>query len=574
MKRSRGAPDASPNAFAVLMESGKKKKKTRQSQYVQCPAGCGKHVPEFDINGHLDVCMNRKHLPSLENTVPSTTSDVNETPARSEKSLSTDTKPATMTSLNHTKMDVHVSKREENVQTLDKKSEIQTEDTQNDATNVFSHMMKRSAKVFASSEASKLAQRFHLNADGSVSLTCYSTYPGLSQPESIEWSATTQMKVRSSEPVDEIPERPTTIELVVSSAIPSVPSKAPRLVKKHSRLSIPVLKSILQKSIRRRKPLPSVRVAMELADKSIGELLRRLPIIVLEDSTLHPAFPLLTWLMVADSKGYEMPPSLMVKVFATIYEMCGCRWQDHLERRVEESSDGDATPPEVTLSSYHKEGPDHAATIDETIVWSILLRAQYGGMKGDMRMLRRYANVWKERFSSGNVPEATAQRLSPSSTSNTVTWSEIPTLIHQSAIQQSSSSSVGTLCRQGTPRLTVADISMEGVDFHCSSVLDSILNDQELVETCHERLASVAGKPGMDPMPDAKEGRRSWLEGVLKSCMWNYSAGINRRLPLMISIIREAIQPKPDQDELSAFWKELILPRAKTFAERYVKDRL
>lgn len=65
---------------------------------------------------------------------------------------------------------------------------------------------------------------------------------------------------------------------------------------------MPVLKSILQKSIRRRRPFPSVRVAMELIDKALGELLRRLPIIILEDSTLHPDFPLLVWLMVAESK--------------------------------------------------------------------------------------------------------------------------------------------------------------------------------------------------------------------------------------------------------------------------------
>ena len=68
-------------------------------------------------------------------------------------------------------------------------------------------------------------------------------------------------------------------------------------------MKVPVLKSVLQKSIRRRRPLPAVRVAMELADKSWGDLIRRLPIIILEDSILHHDFPLLIWLMVADSKA-------------------------------------------------------------------------------------------------------------------------------------------------------------------------------------------------------------------------------------------------------------------------------
>lgn len=41
---------------------------------------------------------------------------------------------------------------------------------------------------------------------------------------------------------------------------------------------------------------------MELADKSLGDLLRRLPIICLEDSFLHPDMPFMVWLMVAYSK--------------------------------------------------------------------------------------------------------------------------------------------------------------------------------------------------------------------------------------------------------------------------------
>ena len=41
---------------------------------------------------------------------------------------------------------------------------------------------------------------------------------------------------------------------------------------------------------------------MELADRAWGDLIRRLPIIALEDSSLHPDFGLLVWLMVAESK--------------------------------------------------------------------------------------------------------------------------------------------------------------------------------------------------------------------------------------------------------------------------------
>jgi hypothetical protein len=41
---------------------------------------------------------------------------------------------------------------------------------------------------------------------------------------------------------------------------------------------------------------------MELADKSFGDLIRRLPVIMLEDSFLHEDIGLLVWLMAAESK--------------------------------------------------------------------------------------------------------------------------------------------------------------------------------------------------------------------------------------------------------------------------------
>jgi hypothetical protein len=73
-------------------------------------------------------------------------------------------------------------------------------------------------------------------------------------------------------------------------------------------LSASVLKSCLQKNIRRMHPAASVRTASELAShtdkQGFHELIRRLTIIVLEDACLHPALPLLVWLMMANSKGY------------------------------------------------------------------------------------------------------------------------------------------------------------------------------------------------------------------------------------------------------------------------------
>lgn len=533
----------------------KKGKPKRASRFILCPAGCGKHVADIEINNHLDSCIERQH--EVEQKKPDPGGADEQQPVSPKAVLSeTPNEPATGYKTPDTKQ-APVSKSDT------------PGNEKGEGSNVFAHMMKRSKLVFSTAEPIKLGQRFHLNADGTVSLTCYSTNPGLSQPEDIKWSATVQVK-GTRLPSDEAENKPMGVELIVSSSIDSAPNKT-RLVKRHSRLSVPVLKSILQKSIRRRKPLPSVRVAMELVDKSLGDLLRRLPIIILEDSSLHPSFSFLTWLMVAHSKDFELPPNLMSKALCTVYEMASCPWQDpgcH-------GSDSDGTTSAISFQSYHQPGIDTVLEDHDITIWSMMLRAQYGGMAGDIRMLHSYARVWNERFAEGKVPEGIAERLSASSSQKDtrLRWSDLPTFFHQSANRQSPSR-VGPLCQQTTmPSLTMTDITTEGVDFHCSSILESILSDRELVEQCYKHLEGIAGLEDSSTTVPAEETsgrRRAWLEGIVKRCMWNYSAGVNRRL----SLTRTGDPKNPKTDDLKSFWDKLIQPKAKDFAERYVQERL
>ena len=449
----------------------------------------------------------------------------------------------------------------------------------NTSSNAFSHMMKRSAKVFSTNEGTKLAQRFHLNADGTLSLICYSTSPGLSQPDDIQWNTVVQLKVKtkamhentSDESVDS--DNPAAIDLSLSSAIPSSPRQS-RLVHRHSRLSIPVLKSILQKSIRRRKPLPAVRVAMELADKSLGDLLRRLPIIILEDSSLHPSFPLLIWLMVANSKNFAPNAFLMTKVFCCVYEMASCPWQDHLTG---EEEDGQGETLDPSLESYHQPGLDKRLEDHEALIWSMLVRERYGGMGGDMQMLRAYANLWNERFRKDcDVPDTVRRRVeafqSDGITTTTLRWSMIPTMIHQNAMRQSLGR-VQPILEQGLASLTFMDITTEGVDFHCSSVLDGLVSDTEFIERCCTQLNDISASLDLRPVPFSITEKRIWLERVLKRCMWKYSAGVNRRLP-MREIDTTSASALNKDDALQNFWLNFILPKTKSFAEKYVKERL
>jgi hypothetical protein len=530
MKRSASNTDA----FSVLME-GKNKKRIRPSnnasRFVLCPAGCGKHVSEIAINAHLDLCMQHglnQNPCSQPSSTPTAEVESDTQPkhmqVKKQALISPDTKPA--------------------------------ESSDHSTKNAFAHMMERSSQVFSQKDPQKLSQRFHLTSDGLVLLTCYGSNPGLSQPENIQWTATAQVKDRTQK------ESPQVVEITVSSSIPSSTSTLPkRLVRRHTRLSVPVLKSILQKCIRRRRPLPAVRIAMELADKSLGDLLRRLPIIIFEDSTLHPDLPLLCWLMVAHSKDFEMTADLITKVMRVVFEMASCPWQDELETREEHSN----TPePALSICSFHEKGMDQ--TLDEcnTIIWSTLLRAMYGGMSCDVSMLRSFAESWNQRFISNNVPAKIASLILPKSPPGTaLKWRDVPSCIHQSVRIQSETRAAG-LVRNGLSNLSISDFSIEGVDFHCSSILETVLGDRELVETCINRLGRIELF-----VPDDVENRRLWLEGILKKCMWTYSGGVNRRLPLM----RKNNSNVEREDPLKDIW-ELIAPKAKAFAERYIHDRL
>jgi hypothetical protein len=104
-----------------------------------------------------------------------------------------------------------------------------------------------------------------------------------------------------------------------------------------------VLKSILQKSVRRRRLLRAVRVAIEL----IGECWvtcyagfplssrKILPVVIQEDSSLHPDFGLFVWLMITYSKDYVLPPQLIIRVLQIIFEVAFCQWSARRKKKDE-----------------------------------------------------------------------------------------------------------------------------------------------------------------------------------------------------------------------------------------------
>lgn len=324
------------NAFSVMM-SGKKSKKTdnintlnrgKQSDFVNCP-NCRKHISFLNINIHLDKCVGASKVDEPTSSSLSAKnasiapppycsetkiiinreakSNINSLKPTNEQSLSrTSVNSADQNNLVHTGTIEHVSSLLERIDdNLNHNCEDSNQPNADSCkANAFNKMMQNSKKVYDRETKKVEKQRFHLSQlDGKFHVEWISGdgIDDLKTVSNIQWSSSVMLHP-SEEEQPYLKTEVDNVELHISSSIPSDPPYGHVWTKQKSKLSVPVLKSILQKSIRRRRPLPSVRLAMELADKSFGDLIRRLPIICLEDSTLHQDFPLLCWMMCADSK--------------------------------------------------------------------------------------------------------------------------------------------------------------------------------------------------------------------------------------------------------------------------------
>lgn len=369
------------------------------------------------------------------------------------------------------------------------------------------------------------------------------------------------------------------VELNVTSSIPPSSSSMRPFVQNHSRLSIPVLKSILQKSVRRRRPLPSVKVAMELADKALGELLRRLPIICIEDSTLHHDFPFLIWIMVAQSKQFQPTKLMMTRVFQAVFEIASCPWKDNLripkdtyEDHSEEPKDLSLTAMSNTIGEAKRDEMMEDADCD-LMIRSILLRHKYGGMGCDLRMLQQYARVWQYRFVEEKVMNQQLAKVClpkhcEDSATKSIRWSHVPNLLHP---VERSSKAVAPLLARPLPYLRYADVTPAGVDFHCSNVLDVPLYNIKYQSKIQELYWGNTEPSRKLTVQD--------IGGILKSACWDHSSGVNYR-----RTFRQAMEPDPpnqsanamkdeENDRIKQVW-DFIAPSVQTFAKNYLTEKL
>ena len=376
--------------------------------------------------------------------------------------------------------------------------------------------------------------------------------------------------------------------IALSTNVRSLSATPPIAAPRH-RFGVQVLQSALQKAVRRRQPTAAVRLARALQTASWTSFIRRLPIIIIEDSTLHPALPLIIWLLVSSSKGWAPSQVHLDACLTVVYEVASCCAKD-VGRLHSGSSDvavlggEEDAPPEGAAARCATHAPLLSSACDAlggrgahaALVRSILTRARFGGMKCDVAMLERYSRLWFERFrgvgtarppplaalpfgGSGEVkvtrdasdldPSATAavSSASPNASATAAPWLRFIAEIHGGESAAASTSASARAASRSELQRT--DLPLAAIDFHCTDV-------------AREVLRGLGGDAGLE-------------EGELKSAIWSFSSSVNHRRRWREGRVLEEGKEEEAaaRAELSEVWVKCE-SAVRAFARRYITARI
>jgi hypothetical protein len=157
--------------------------------------------------------------------------------------------------------------------------------------------------------------------------------------------------------------------------------------------NIELLKSNLQKCVRRKETKCALDTVNMMIRQDMQQLLRRLPIISLEDSVIDfDDFIFLIWIMIANSRGYNLNDYDINRIFLITKNICESSYRDYI--------DNDSS------TSFNFELINKYDVKDNNIIkfyFCVFLRLEYGTMSGDSKWLKNIANKWLNRYKKDSI---------------------------------------------------------------------------------------------------------------------------------------------------------------------------
>ena len=142
----------------------------------------------------------------------------------------------------------------------------------------------------------------------------------------------------------------------------------------------PHLQSNLQKAMRRQLHEVCVATSYQMMLQDFPKFLRRLPIILLEDVWPHPRLDYVVWLMAAVTKGWNISKGDVDQLLQIVWEASHQRMGP----------------------AYHKKNGFPLFKNDTPkLVKAMIIRQNYGGMKGDQQMLASLVDIWTHKLNGG-----------------------------------------------------------------------------------------------------------------------------------------------------------------------------
>ena len=225
----------------------------------------------------------------------------------------------------------------------------------------------------------------------------------------LEWTATTQSAAWiSCMPLDDkISYRATVKCPSINEELIHIIGWIPDPIKLSSPLNesyytnIAYLKSHLQKAIRRRQTHLALKTANHFFRLDPTEFLRRLGIIMLEDVHLIESFNILTWLMVASSKGYQLDKSQIYWLFGLVYNLCKA---ENWDRPIDDAVEGPIEHQNISNIRINnkedswKQQLSKLNVMQKSLIYSLQFRKAYGGLPGDKKLISSLTRTWIQRF--------------------------------------------------------------------------------------------------------------------------------------------------------------------------------
>lgn len=170
-----------------------------------------------------------------------------------------------------------------------------------------------------------------------------------------------------------------------------------------------LLKSAVQKAIRRGDVDRAVKCAKIHLNKNCNDFWRRLSVIVIEDVVLHPEYRRIVELAsLTTKKSYVRNSEDDNFGLKIVEQLARCEWRDFefeeyfQNRRQDKFGELAVSEKYITLSED-----------DKALVNAMRWRGKMGGMEGDMKMLDLMSKIWIYRFAEKECSAEDLKKLFP-----------------------------------------------------------------------------------------------------------------------------------------------------------------